>query len=83
MSDEQITAEATPNEELRRQILSQFVAKNEREWWASRTIEKLEFEQNAANNKIKQLETTIKELQEVNEYLRDKIEKLEYRRLDK
>lgn len=35
------------------------------------------------NNKIKQLETTIKELQEVNEYLRDKIEKLEYRRLDK
>jgi len=31
---------------------------------------------NAANN-------TIKELQEVNEYLRDKIEKLEYRRLDK
>lgn len=35
------------------------------------------------NNKIKQLETTIKELEEVNEYLRDKIEKLEYRRLDK
>ena len=35
------------------------------------------------NNKIKQLETTIKEQQEVNEYLRDKIEKLEYRRLDK
>ena len=35
------------------------------------------------NNKIKQLETTIKELHEVNEYLRVKIEKLEYRRLDK
>ena len=35
------------------------------------------------NNKIKQLETTIKELEEVNEYLRDKIDKLEYRRLDK
>ncbi len=35
------------------------------------------------NNKIKQLETTIKELQEVNEYLRNKIDKLEYRRLDK
>lgn len=35
------------------------------------------------NNKIKQLETTIKELEEMNEYLRDKIEKLEYRRLDK
>lgn len=33
--------------------------------------------------KIKQLQTTIKELEEVNEYLRDKIEKLEYRRLDK
>ena len=30
-------------------------------------------------NKIKQLETTIKELQEINEYLRDKIEKLEDR----
>lgn len=36
----------------------------------------LERQLNAANN-------TIKELQEVNEYLRDKIEKLEYRRLDK
>lgn len=35
------------------------------------------------NNKIKQLETTIKELEEMNEYLRDKIDKLEYRRLDK
>ena len=35
------------------------------------------------NNKIKQLETTIKELEEVNEYLRDKIDKLEYKRLDK
>ncbi len=34
-------------------------------------------------NKIKQLETTIKELEEVNEYLRDKVDKLEYRRLDK
>ena len=34
-------------------------------------------------NKIKQLQTTIKELEEINEYLRDKIEKLEYRRLDK
>lgn len=34
-------------------------------------------------NKIKQLETTIKELEEVNEYLRNKIDKLEYRRLDK
>ena len=36
----------------------------------------LERELNAANN-------TIKELEEVNEYLRDKIDKLEYRRLDK
>ena len=46
-------------------------------------ILKLKQSLNEANNKIKQLETTIKELQEVNEYLRDKIEKLEYRRLDK
>lgn len=56
MSDEQITAEATPDGELRRQILSPCVAKNEREWWAARTIEKLEFELNAANQHIKQLE---------------------------
>lgn len=40
-------------------------------------------ENEALKERIKQLETTIKELQEVNEYLRDKIEKLEYRRLDK
>ena len=56
MNDEQITAEATPAGELRRQILSQCVAKNEREWWAARTIEKLEFELNAANDRIKRLE---------------------------
>ena len=36
----------------------------------------LERQLNAANN-------TIKELEEMNEYLRDKINKLEYRRLDK
>ena len=56
VSNEQMTAQATPNEELRRQILSHCVAKNEREWWASRTIEKLERELNAANERIKRLE---------------------------
>ena len=56
VSNEQMTAQATPNEELRRQILSPCVAKSEREWWASRTIEKLEFELNAANQRIKRLE---------------------------
>ena len=56
VSNEQVTAEATPDGELRRQILSSCVAKNEREWWASRTIEKLEFELNAANERIQRLE---------------------------
>ena len=62
MSDEQITAEATPAGELRRQILSQCVAKNEREWWAARTIEKLEFELNAANDRIKRLDEFVDQL---------------------
>ena len=55
VSNEQVTGEATPNEELRRQILSQCVAKNEREWWAARTVERLEFELNAANQRIRLL----------------------------
>lgn len=55
VSNEQMTAHATPNEELRRQILSHVVPKNEREWWASRTIEKLERELNAANESFKKL----------------------------
>ena len=48
-------AQATPDGELRRQILSQCVAKSEREWWAAGRIEKLEFELNAANQRIKSL----------------------------
>ena len=56
MSNEQVTGEATPKEELRRQILSHCVAKSEREWWAARTIENLEFELNTANKRIKRLE---------------------------
>jgi len=48
-------AQATPDGELRRQILSQCVAKNEREWWAAGRIEKLEFELNAANDRIQSL----------------------------
>lgn len=58
MSDRPTTgvAQATPDGELRRQILSQCVANSEREWWAAKTIEKLEFELNAANDRIKRLE---------------------------
>ena len=54
VSNEQMTANATPNEELRRQILSHVVPKNEREWWAARAIERLEFELNAANTEIEE-----------------------------
>ena len=64
MSDEQITAQATPAGELRRQILSPHIGKNEREWWAARTIEKLERQLNAANQRIKRLEELGKELRE-------------------
>lgn len=56
VSNEQMTAHATPNEELRRQILSHVVPKNEREWWAARAIEKLERELDVANERIKRLE---------------------------
>jgi len=52
-------AQATPDGELRRQILSHFVPKNEREWWAARAIERLEFELNAANDRIKRLEAVV------------------------
>jgi predicted nuclease with TOPRIM domain len=47
---------ATPREELRNQIMSSIIPKNEREWWAKRTIEQLERELNAANDRIKRLE---------------------------
>ena len=40
MSDK--TAQATPPEDLREQILSPNVAKNEREWWASKEIQRLQ-----------------------------------------
>ena len=45
---------ATPREELRNQIMSSIIPKNEREWWSKRTIEQLERELNAANERIKQ-----------------------------
>lgn len=51
-----VDAQPTPDGELRRQILSKCVEKSEREWLAARTIEKLEFELNAANDRIKRLE---------------------------
>lgn len=99
-----VDAQPTPDGEIRRQILSKCVEKSEREWWAARTIEKLEFELNAANDKIhgyyehilkhkaenallsaliSEQEQTIKELEEVNEHLRQKNDKLEYGRTSK
>ena len=36
--------QATPSADLRQQIMDSRVPKNEREWWAQRTIEKLETE---------------------------------------
>jgi len=42
--------QATPAGDLRQQILDSRVPKNEREWWASRTIEKLETELAAAQS---------------------------------
>jgi chromosome segregation ATPase len=46
---------ATPREELRNQIMSSIIPKNEREWWAKRTIEQIERELNAANERIEAL----------------------------
>jgi chromosome segregation ATPase len=48
--------QATPAGDLRQQILDSRVPKNEREWWASRTIEKLETELAALEIKIAELE---------------------------
>ena len=44
MSNEPEPCQATPADDLRQQIMDSRVGKNEREWWASRTIEKLERE---------------------------------------
>jgi len=46
------SCQATPREELERQITSYTFAKNEREWWACREIEKL-------RARIAELEATI------------------------
>jgi Fe-S cluster biosynthesis and repair protein YggX len=54
---------ATPREELRNQIMSSIIPKNEREWWAKRTIEQIERELNAANERIKRLEAAGDEME--------------------
>ena len=44
MSDNKTPCQATPGATLREQIMDSRIPKNEREWWAARTIEKLERE---------------------------------------
>jgi len=44
MSDNKTPCQATPAATLREQIMDSRIPKNEREWWAARTIEKLERE---------------------------------------
>ena len=44
MSADDKPCQATPPVDLRQQIMDSRVPKNEREWWASRLIEKLERE---------------------------------------
>ena len=44
MSDNKTPCQATPVATLREQIMDSRIPKNEREWWAARTIEKLERE---------------------------------------
>ena len=51
------TAQATPPEDLREQILSPNVAKNEREWWASKEIQRLQGELDEANEVIEHWDT--------------------------
>jgi predicted RNase H-like nuclease (RuvC/YqgF family) len=60
---------ATPREELRNQIMSSVIPKNEREWWANRTIEQLERELNASNKRIKELEAKVDELHDLEKWL--------------
>lgn len=55
---------ATNSIELRRQILDVCVPKNEREWWASKTIQNLELELNSAHKQIVELEQQLKFLKE-------------------
>lgn len=50
MSTDDKPCQATPSADLRQQIMDSRVPKNEREWWASRTIEKLETELAAARS---------------------------------
>lgn len=44
MTDNKTPCQATPAATLREQIMDSRIPKNEREWWAARTIEKLERE---------------------------------------
>jgi hypothetical protein len=53
--------QATPAGDLRQQIIDSRVPKNEREWWASREIEKLERELTAAKAECERLNTQILE----------------------
>jgi hypothetical protein len=47
--------QATPAGDLRQQIIDSRVPKNEREWWASREIEKLERALTAEREKVRLL----------------------------
>jgi predicted RNase H-like nuclease (RuvC/YqgF family) len=68
---------ATPREELRNQIMSSVIPKNEREWWANRTIEQLERELNAATSEIARLTSKVAQLYEGAEEQNQRIKRLE------
>jgi hypothetical protein len=55
--------QATPAGDLRQQILDSRVPKNEREWWASREIEKLERALAAEREKVRVLREALDEAQ--------------------
>ena len=56
------TKQATPNEELRRQITSRNEPKNEREWWALKEIERLTAEVVALKEQLAAREEVISEI---------------------
>jgi hypothetical protein len=55
--------QATPAGDLRQQIMDSRVPKNEREWWASREIEKLERALTGEREKVRVLREALDEAQ--------------------
>ena len=65
MSTDDKPCQATPSANLRQQIMDSRVPKNEREWWAQRTIERLETELAAMQARAEKAEAALTDPQQL------------------